>query len=183
MISQWPQRDETPLPVDKAAVTRFGTMQELVRSIRNARAEYRVEPGKKVGATVEAEPALAEVLAVEADAIAFLGKIEPGQLTIQPMAAAAADDVEGEIQLTVAEGLRARLPMADLIDAAKERQRLGKQSAKLEADIAKLLKRMESTQFAEKAPPAVVAKAQDDLREQQQQLESVRESLAKLPAE
>ncbi len=52
MISHWPQSGDEPLPVDEAALAQFGSLQGLVRSIRNARAEYRVEPSKKVAAKI-----------------------------------------------------------------------------------------------------------------------------------
>ena len=60
MIAPWPQMDdEAALPSDADALARFASVQALVRSVRNARAEYRVEAHKKVAATVVAprEPA------------------------------------------------------------------------------------------------------------------------------
>ena len=50
-----------------------------MRAVRNARAEYRVEPGKKVTATFAAGGVAAELMGVletELDAIATLAKIE-----------------------------------------------------------------------------------------------------------
>ena len=59
------------------AVEQFESMQALVRSIRNARAEYRVEPAKKVAATILASGPLMESLQAEADALAFLARVDP----------------------------------------------------------------------------------------------------------
>lgn len=44
----------------------------------------------------------------------------------------------GQIELVVGEGLQVVLPMAGLFDAAKEIERLGKQQAKLEKELAGL---------------------------------------------
>lgn len=38
-----------------ADVIRFGSLQSLVRSIRNAKAEYKVEPGKKIPAIIKVQ--------------------------------------------------------------------------------------------------------------------------------
>ena len=60
MVADWPLMEEAgELPRDAAAEAEFASLQALVRGIRNARAEYRVEPAKKVAATVLAAPRLA----------------------------------------------------------------------------------------------------------------------------
>jgi len=52
MISDWPQQGSTLLPSDTTAIAGFKSIQSLVRAIRNARAEYNVEAGKKIGALI-----------------------------------------------------------------------------------------------------------------------------------
>lgn len=47
--------------------------------------------------------------------------------------------------------------MAEMIDYAKERTRLGKQGEKLKKDIDGLETRLTSKGYAEKAPPALIA--------------------------
>lgn len=47
MLADWPQMDDSqPLITSDEAVSTFECFQALTRSIRNARAEYNVEPGK-----------------------------------------------------------------------------------------------------------------------------------------
>ena len=182
MISRWPQMDAESLPVDAEAVGRFSTMQELVRSIRNARAEYRVEPAKKIGATVLAAGDLAADLQAEADALAFLARVDPSLLRFEAGGAAAvAEEADSSVRLVVAEDLEALLPLAELVDADKERKRLGKQQATLEGSIAKLVARLDAPGFADKAPEAVVAKATNELAEQREKLNGVLAALEKLP--
>ena len=79
------------------------------------------------------------------------------------------------------EELEAWLPVSELIDAAKERTRLGKQRKELEASIEKVSKRLASPGFAEKAKPEVVEKAKNELAEQTERLNGVIAALEKLP--
>jgi len=185
MIAPWPQRDDIALPTDDEAVAQFGSLQALARSVRNARAEYRVEPGKKIAATVLVDGDLAEALEAEADALAFMARVDPAQLKFESLLTSsetsAGEEDGSTVRLVVGESLNAFLPLADLIDAAKERQRLGKQQKTLEESIAKINARMSSPGFAGKAPPAVVQKAETELAEQQEQLSGVVKALARLP--
>ena len=49
MLAPWPG---TAGAVDKAAVEQFEALQAVTRAIRNARAEYGVELGRKIPATI-----------------------------------------------------------------------------------------------------------------------------------
>ena len=86
------------------------------------------------------------------------------------------------LRLVVGEDLEAMLPLAEMIDADKERARLGKQQASLTADIGKLEKRLASPGFVDKAKPAVVEKTRNELGEMKEKLAGVVAALAKLPA-
>ena len=85
------------------------------------------------------------------------------------------------VHLVVEEGLEAFLPMAELVDYAKERARLGKQAEKLRKDIAGLEGRLASKGFADKAPPEVVAEVRAKVAEQSEQLAAVEKSIAEMP--
>jgi len=183
MVAPWPQRDETELPVDKEAIEQFDSFQSVVKSIRNARAEYRVEPGKKIAATILANGELGEQLKEEADALAFLARLDFASLHFAPWSSAAADAADDSaVRLVLGEELEARLPLADMVDTEKERKRLGKQKKDLEASIEKLTARLSSPGFASKAPPALVDKAKADVAEQTEKLNAVTAALDELPA-
>jgi len=187
MIAPWPQRDDEPLAIDDVAIAQFGAFQALARSVRNARAEYRVEPAKKIAATVLADGAISEALEAEADAFAFMARVDPALLQFASLKGAAAaasadDDDDSSVRLVVGDTLEALLPLADLIDPVKERQRLGKQQATLEGSIAKITARLGAPGFADKAPAKVIDKAKTELAEQQEQLASVLKALERIPA-
>ena len=181
MISRWPQMEEDgPLATDARAVAHFESAQALVRSVRNARAEYKVEPAKKIGATVVAPAELAAEIEAEADALAFLARVAPDSFRVT---SGAAEAEEAAVQLVVEDGLMAYLPLAEMVDAKKERARLGKQRTKLSADLEKLEKRLSSPGFAEKAPPHILQKTQGEVAELNEKLTAVAAALEQLPPE
>jgi len=181
IVATWPQMDETALVRDDEAEGLFGSLQGLVRSVRNARAEYRVEPGKKVAATIFAAAPLASHLETEAASVATLGRIDPEALCFGAAGGAAEAEAEtAVVRLVVQDGLEVALPLAALVDADKERARLQKQQASLTSNIDKLAARLASSGFTDKAPAAVVAKAEGELKEFREQLEAVDRSLAQL---
>jgi len=200
-------------PVDADAIRRYERLQALVRSVRNARAEYRVEPGARVPLTVYAAPEAAADVRAEAAMLGLLAKVDVTRLVVTDvtdgsldgLGAAAADANGGdgsgggggggggggngdgapastaaEVHLVVADGLRAVLPMAGLVDFAKERARLDKQVGKLEADRAGLERRLSAPSFADKAPAAVVAATKAAAADLDEQLGSLRGRLAEL---
>ncbi|KAL9184882.1 hypothetical protein ACHAXT_002659, partial [Thalassiosira profunda] len=182
MLADWPQMDAAPLAKDEEAVATFECFQALTRSVRNARAEYNVEQGKKISATVVASGHLKEAIEAELKSLVMLAKLDPDQATVveagsDDAKAAAAGDVA---QLVVQDGVEAYLPLSGMIDAEKERGRLEKQSAKLAKEIEKLAGRLKSKGFVDKAPPAVVDKARAELAELENQASKVAESLATL---
>lgn len=135
IVSEYPAKG---LPVDRTAIRHFEILQEGVRRVRNARAEYNVEPPRKIpGVVVCADAALLASLKEEAPALCLLARLDPAQLQFLSAApaelAAAAEDA---VQLVVGDGVEIFLPVAGLADPVKEIARLGKQSAKIEAELA-----------------------------------------------
>lgn len=182
MLSDWPQMGDSSLVTDKDAVATFECFQALIRSIRNARAEYNVEQGKKISATIVASGHLKEAIEAEVKSLVMLAKLDPDQVAIvesgsdEAKAAAAGDSA----QLFVQDGIEAYLPLSGLIDVEKEKQRLERQSTKLAKEIEKLAGRLKSKGFVDKAPPAVVDKAKAELAELEDQASKVQASLEAL---
>lgn len=185
MLADWPQMDDgSPLVTDDAAVSTFESFQALTRSIRNARAEYNVEPGKKISAVVVSSGDLKLEIEKEIKSLVALARLDPEQVSVceagsDEAKAAAAED---SVQVVVQDGVEVYLPLSGLIDPVKERARLERQSTKLEKEIQKLAGRLSSKGFVDKAPPAVVNKAKDELAEMEDQLSKIKVSLEALPA-
>lgn len=183
MLSDWPQMDDkSPLVSCSDAVSRFESFQALTRKIRNARAEYNVEPGKRISATVVASGALKDEIEKELKSLVALAKLDPDLVYVFDAGsdeAKRASEVES-VQLIVQEGVEAYLPLSGLIDPVKERKRLEKQLEKLEKDIQKRSARLESKGFVDKAPAELVQQAKMELSELQDQAAKVKSGLAGL---
>lgn len=184
MLANWPQMDdESPLVTSEEAVNTFQCFQALTRSIRNARAEYNVEPGKRISAVIVARGKLREALEKEKKSLVALAKLDPDQVMFYEAGSeeAKAATTEDSVQLVVQDGVVAYLPLSGLIDPEKERLRLQRQSEKLAKEIQKLLGRLQSKGFVDKAPPALVEKAKGELAELEDQAAKIESSLAALP--
>jgi valyl-tRNA synthetase len=184
MLSDWPQMDDSnPLVTSDAAVSTFECFQALTRSIRNARAEYNVEPGKRISAVIVASGDLRVELEKEVKSLVALAKLDPEKVAVydrdsEEAKAAASEDC---VQLVIQDGVEAFLPLSGLIDPEKERKRLQKQQDKLEKEIQKLAGRLKSKGFVDKAPAEVVEKAKAELAELEDQAKKVENSLEALP--
>jgi valyl-tRNA synthetase len=83
MFADWPQMDDdTPLLRDEDAVATFECFQALTHSIRNARAEYNVEKGKKIGATVVVSGRLKDAIKAEMKSLVLLAKLDPDWVSV-----------------------------------------------------------------------------------------------------
>lgn len=184
MVSDWPQMDDSvPLVTSDKAVSQFECFQSLTRKIRNARAEYNVEPGQRISAIVIANGEILDVLRKEVKSLVALARLDPDQVFIFQ-----ADSDEAKVaiaqesvQLVVQDGVEAYLPLSGLIDPVKERKRLEKQNEKLTVEIQKLSARLQSKGFADKAPPDVVDKVRIELAGLEDQAAKVQSSLSSLP--
>ncbi|KAK9917842.1 hypothetical protein WJX75_008794 [Coccomyxa subellipsoidea] len=163
--------------IDETAITQYQALQATVGAIRNARAEYNVELGRRIAARVTvAQADLRAALAAELDVLCSLAKLDRAQVTVtEPLAEAPSGS--GTIVLVVREGLEVLLPMAGLFDVAKEVARLNKQKEKLERDLAGAAGRMANRKFMDSAPPAVVA---DTLRQKEEAEQKVAAILEKV---
>jgi valyl-tRNA synthetase len=184
MLTTWPQMDDAPMVSSDEAVDQFECFQALTRSIRNARAEYNVEPGKRISATVVASGKLREELEKEIKSLVALARLDPELVFVYESGSKEAKEAAEEecVQLVIRDGVEAFLPLSGLIDPVKERQRLLKQQEKLAKEIEKLSGRLESSGFVDKAPAVVVDKAKAELAELESQASKIQASLDSLPA-
>lgn len=187
MLQDWPQMKvydeeadsftEKPLVTSSEAETQFDVFKEIVRSVRNARAEYNVDLGKKIPATIvvpsEAKR-MQDMVKDELDALNLLAKLDSENVKIVTDFSSSTDEC---VQLVVRDGIEVYLPLSGLIDPVKERQRLERQDKKLAKEIEKLSGRLQSKGFVDKAPEVVVAKARDELAELEDQAAKIKASL------
>jgi valyl-tRNA synthetase len=173
ILAPWPEpRDSDAW--EGAKVSEFSLVQDIVRAVRNLRAEKNVQPGKRIPAIITSE-AHAEILRSQSKVIASLAQIDLNSLTI---AEKLPSKPKGHIALVVGT-VEIYLPLANLVDTNEERARLEKDLAEVTTQIQRL-QTLLTGQFAEKAPPAVVQKEQDKLRQYQETAEKLRSQLVTL---
>jgi valyl-tRNA synthetase len=164
ILAQWPRADQARLDGD--AEEDMNLLMELIRGIRNRRAEYRVTPGKRIPALIAASDAL-DVLADQRPVLCWLAKLDPDQLAIQ----ASLEPPSQAATIVVAE-TTCYLPLADIVDLEEERERLSEELADVENRIARS-EDLLAGPFAERAPEHVVQRERDklsDLRTEQAKL-------------
>ena len=171
--------------VDADAVARFEAIKDAVRAVRNARAEYGVEPSKKIGAVVVAsDDALRDAFSSEAAVLALLAKLDPDSVAVVASleAAAARAPPDASVSLVVREGLSVLLPMAGLFDVAKETARLEKQKQKAEKELAGITARLNNPNFVAKAGAAVIDEARQQAADVGARLAEIEAKLAQVAA-
>lgn len=154
IMAQWPAAATR----DESAENAFARVQALVRSVRNVRAEYDVANGVLLPVLIHTDEETAREINAESNAIALLSKIDLNQMNVTTDPPQADDE---SLLVNIAENLTAVIPLNELIDYEKERQRLERQITKLTKDRDGLASRLNAPGFADKAPPNVVAETKE----------------------
>ncbi|TSA54248.1 MAG: valine--tRNA ligase [Dehalococcoidia bacterium] len=151
------------------------TVMEVVRTIRNARAEYKVEMGKWVESSVYAGSLQADLKA-KAAVIETLAKTRP--LSILPREQRPANAEKAMVY--VLKDADVVIPLAGMVDIEAEKARLTKEMETLDREINRLSGRLADSQFTSKAPPAVIDKEKGRLQEYQDKFARVQAELRHL---
>jgi valyl-tRNA synthetase len=155
-VAPWPAADRRA--ADAAALKRFGSVQEIVGAIRSIRAEYGVQPGQTVRATIANPGADARAALAEAGPIvtrlAKLSALETGGEPADPKAAATT---------VLPDGTSVSVPLGDLVDVEKECARLRSEVDRLDGAIRGQEAKLDNQQFVSKAPATVVEREREKL--------------------
>ncbi len=150
----------------------FEKIMEAVKAVRSRRAEMNVPPSKRPHITlVTAEPQVYEAGTVYMANLAYAGAVNVTRSTPA--------DVSGMVTV-VTGGATVYMPMAELVDLDKERERITKELAKARQDIANQEKKLANESFVSRAPERVVAAERDKLAKAQALAANLEESLKNL---
>ncbi|GAB2254750.1 hypothetical protein Droror1_Dr00022559 [Drosera rotundifolia] len=172
IVSSWP---ETSLPTVASVTKQFENLQALTRAIRNARAEYSVEPAKRISATVVASPEVRNYIAKEKEVLALLSRLD---LQSTYFSEIPPGDANQSVHLVASEGLEAYLPLAGMVDITAELQRLNSRLSKMEGEYGGIVARLGSSEFVEKAPEAVVRGVREKAAEMEEKINLTKNRLA-----
>jgi valyl-tRNA synthetase len=148
---------------DDSAEELMNAFIEVVRALRNTRAEYRVEAGHWIEAQVCSKKLSRELAALK-PAIEVLARARP--LTFSALSPEAG---QGSV-VTVLTASEVVVPLSSMVDAETERKRLDGEIENLRGEVARLEKMMTDDAFLSKAPEAVVAKQRDNLTQRRDRL-------------
>ena len=167
----WPQGNEY---ADAQADDAFGRVQEIVRAIRNARAEYEVEPGRRIATQISASDH-APMLQANRALLMTLARLDSATLEIAHEWPAP----DKAVTLAVG-GVTVYLPLAGLVDLAAERGRLQKEIEGLEGQLRKIEGLLNNPGFVNKAAANVVERERTRQRELQEKHAQLAQRLAGL---
>jgi valyl-tRNA synthetase len=148
MLQRYPQADLSRC--DEAAEAWVTTLKSLVTACRSLRGEMNLSPAQKVPMIGAGDTA---ALKIFAPYLAALGKLS------EVTAAEVLPDSDAPVQIVG----DFRLMLKIEIDVAAEKERLGKELARIEGEIIKAEKKLSTESFVARAPAAVVAQERERL--------------------
>lgn len=165
MIASWPEESQGRL--DEEAEAQMALIMELVRTIRNIRSEYNVEPAKRIKAYIAAGDNY-DLLARHPEIFTSLARLDPAELRLVPTLT----DTEKPRQAigqVISGGVELYLPLAGMIDLEAEQRRWQQEVAQLEKRIAASKTKLHNDSFVQKAPADVVEKERQKLADMELQ--------------
>ena len=157
IVARWPEPTEEEA-WESQVISEFSLVMDLIRGIRNLRAEKNVPPGKLIPANLVASGRFFQILQSQLKTIAALAYLDESHLTLT---SELSSPLSGSISLVVGP-LEVYLPQGGILDLEGERTRMEKELSEAEAQIDRLEKLLASP-FAQKAPAVVVDKERDRL--------------------
>ena len=173
MISDWPvYKEEFNFPVEENAIE---TIKEAVRGIRNTRTSMNVAPSRKAKVyVVSQDEALRNIF--ENGKVFFAALGYASEVIIQDNK----DGIDSDAVSVVIPNGTIYMPFAELVDIAKEIERLENEEKRLTGELARVNGMLSNERFVSKAPAAKIQEEKDKLAKYTQMMEQVKERLAHL---
>jgi len=174
MLAAYPMPDESKL--DAQADAQIAWLKTLIVGIRNIRGEMNIPPSRPVpvllrgGSQSDRENLdLSRQLLIKLANVESIEWLESGAQA--PMSSTA---LAGDLEILV--------PMAGLIDASAEIERLEREIIKFEAEMSKISSKLSNDNFVQRAPEQVVAKERDRLGEVESAVARLQNQVSELKA-
>ncbi len=156
IVASWPEARMVE-GWEESKIVDFALIQEIVRSVRNLRAEKSVAPSKRIAAQIAAGAKL-DLLKEQSKVIASLAGLNEAELTITE----SLSDKPQDAAALVVGSVEIYLPLTGMVDIAEEKMRLEKELKEARSHIERLEKLL-AGDFANKAPAALVQKEREKL--------------------
>jgi len=174
VIAPWPQFPESWR--DASMEQRIARMQELVRSVRELRNHYGVDPKTRVDVSVRCSDAVAQdfrLLTPFIAQLASVGNLQCGADVSKPPQSAS----------HICPDFEAYVSLRGLIDVDAEKKRLEKTVAEKRKHLQAARAKLQNANFTDKAPPEVVQQQRDLVADLENQIQALEANLRELQQE
>jgi len=154
----WPQAGEQE-GWEGEATSEFIIIQDIVRAIRNVRAEKKVKPDRRIPAVISAGSKM-DILRGQCSTLAILASLDKENSRITRKVK---EDASSFVSVVVS-GVEIFLDLAEKVDSVEDAARLAKELTIIDSQVDRLEKLLASD-FAARAPAAVVDKERIKLKE------------------
>jgi valyl-tRNA synthetase len=169
-LAPYPEAD--PRRIDLEAETGMAILQDLIVAVRDMRADLKVEPRTATPIEVFADLDIRRLIEANREAVEKLASVSG--ITFVERSLAKTPGARSSARFDV------RVIFEKKVDLSAERQRLQKEAAKLEGEIASAQRQLGNQQFLAKAPAHVVDGIRKSAEEKQVLLEKTRSALNEL---
>ena len=166
MIAQWPEFAEEKK--DLQAENILSRAKDLVRGMRTVRKDMNVPPSKKATLIITSSDEKVRKLFAENTGI-YAGLAGAGEVKVQ-------EGTEGVDETAVSfiiPDTTVYIPLNELVDLAKEKERLLKEQKRLEGELKRSRAMLSNEKFLSKAPEAKVAEEKEKLAQYEQMMADV----------
>ena len=173
MMSSWPEYKESSCYPEAENIVDH--MKEIIRGVRNVRAEMNVAPSRKAKTYIVCEN---ENLCQGFEEIkeSSMPLMSANEIQIQSDKSGIAEDA---VSVVVADAV-VYLPMEELVDFEQELERLTKEEARLTKELARVNGMLNNEKFVSRAPEAKIQEERAKLEKYTQMMAQVKERLAQL---
>lgn len=165
----WPEYCEETLYSDE--VKRIVYAMDIIRCIRNIRAEAEAVPSKKLRAVILAQESDIEDIKLCESHIKNLANITEIRFINDKK------EVPEEVMSGVIERAEIFIPLDDLLDYKAEYERIQKEKERLTSEVKRISAKLDNAGFVSKAPEQVVAAERDKLNKYEDMLVKIDERL------
>ena len=173
MVASYPAAEDNL--DNKEAEAQMSVVMDLVRAVRNIRAEIGAAPSKPVPLTLICDGDKAELVKKAEVIVKSLAKVD--EITF---ADAIAEGDKGKFMSAHFPGCDIYVPMAGLVDVEKEKERIANELKSVEKDLSKHQAKLDNEKFMSKAPEEIKQKEINIVKELTETAAKLKERLASL---
>ncbi|MFA5813932.1 MAG: class I tRNA ligase family protein, partial [Patescibacteria group bacterium] len=180
MVEKWPEIIK--IKDDKKVITDFEIIKNIITGIRSLRADYKIDPAKKLNAAISAGNKV-ELLKENKEVImglARLGNLQINQLVRRSGREGGSTNKPINSISFVIQGIEVYINLEGVVDFEKEKKRLGGEMEELEKYAAGLEKKLKNKEFVKNAPKEVVEKEREKLDEANEKLGKLKLQISSL---